>query len=118
MKEKIEGILDINGAVWTPPAPKNKRNALKELSTLIQEERKDLEKYLAKVIKQLEEEEKELCKAFRKIDDLEIRLKIERKEAVRGLIEYLEVNTEKVFYLGCGKMINEYLGIVESEGKE
>jgi hypothetical protein len=39
----------------------------------------------------------------------------ERKEAVRGLIEYLEVNTEKVFYLGCGKMINEYLGTVESE---
>jgi hypothetical protein len=39
--KKIEKILDINGAVWTPPAPKNKRKALKELSTLIQEERKD-----------------------------------------------------------------------------
>lgn len=37
------------------------------------------------------------------------------EEAVRGLIEYLEANTEKVFYLGCGKMINEYLGTVESE---
>jgi hypothetical protein len=41
-----------------------------------------------------------------------------KREAVRGLIEYLEVNTDKVFYLGCGKMINEYLGTVESEGKE
>jgi hypothetical protein len=41
MKEKIEGILDINGAVWTPPAPKNKRKAIEELSTLIQAERKE-----------------------------------------------------------------------------
>lgn len=52
------------------------------------------------------------------LDLLSTLIQEERKEAVRGLIDYLEANTEKIFYLGCGKMINEYLGTVESEGKK
>ena len=49
--------------------------------------------------------------------DLVELIQAERKEAIRGLVEYLEANTEKIFYLGCGKMISEYLGTVESEDK-
>lgn len=39
----------------------------------------------------------------------------EREEAVRGLVDYLKANTKRIFYLGCARMINEYLGTVESD---
>ncbi len=57
------------------------------------------------------------CYDKKLIKELSTLIQAERKEAVRGLIEYLEANTEKVFYLGCGRIATEYLEIVEREKK-
>lgn len=50
-------------------------------------------------------------------DEILTLIQEERKEAVRGLIEYLESHTDEIFYLGCGRIATEYLEIVEREKK-
>jgi len=85
--KKIEGIIDINGAVWTPPAPKNKRKAIKELSTLIQEERENA--YSSGF---------DDCK---KLTDILVGIK--KKEAVEGFAYYLLKRRNKDEFWGLSE---------------
>lgn len=109
-----------------------KEAVVKLLSTLIQEEKKDLEEHLSKVLKQLEETTDSLMKLYIENDELKIKLKMQndvKREAVEGFIDYvsqLELPKEGIDILSVEglRIVNELLFrkveeyLKESEGKK